>query len=54
MHLGQCQFKDVIDRAVLRVLLKAQDGRGGDYWWVICGACDTAWPVPFYAEASVG
>jgi hypothetical protein len=28
---------------MLRVSLKAQDGRGEDYWWVTCGACDTAW-----------
>jgi hypothetical protein len=54
-HAPQCEFANETDPAVLRVLLKAQDGRGGgDYWWVTCGACDTAWQVPFYAEASVG
>ncbi len=53
-HAPQCEFATETDPAVLRVLLKVQDGRGGDYWWVTCGACDTPWPVPFYAEASVG
>jgi hypothetical protein len=52
-HAPQCEFANETDPAVLRVLLKAQDGSGGDYWWVTCGAGDTAWPVPFYAQASV-
>jgi hypothetical protein len=38
---------------VLRVILKVRDGAGGDYWWVECSACDTAWQVRYYAE-SVG
>jgi hypothetical protein len=38
---------------VLRVILKVKDGAVGDYWWVECGASDTAWQVPYYAE-SVG
>jgi hypothetical protein len=33
--------------------LKVKDGAGEEYGWVSCGACDTAWQVPYYAE-SVG
>jgi hypothetical protein len=36
--------------AVPRVILKVRDDMAGDYWWVTCGACDTAWQVPYYAE----
>jgi hypothetical protein len=50
-HARQCEFVGVSDPAVLRVLLKVKDGAGGDYWWVECGACDTAWQVPYYAES---
>jgi hypothetical protein len=42
------------DAAVLRVILKVKDGAGGDYWWVDCGTCDTAWQVPHYAAEGVG
>ena len=52
-HAGACEFASETDAAVLRVILKVKDGAGGDYWWVECGACDTAWQVPYYAE-SVG
>jgi hypothetical protein len=52
-HAAQCEFAFATDPAVLRVLLKVKDGMGGDYWWVECGACGTAWQVPYYAE-SVG
>jgi hypothetical protein len=48
-----CEFASETDAAMLRVILKVKDGAGGDYWWVECGACDTAWQVPHYAE-SVG
>jgi hypothetical protein len=34
-------------------ILKVRDGAGGDYWWVECGTCDTAWQVPHYAPESV-
>jgi hypothetical protein len=50
-HLGQCEFASETDPAVLRVILKVRDGAGGDYWWVECGSCDTAWQVPYYAES---
>ena len=43
---GECEFGSATDAAVLRVILKVKDGAGGDYWWVECGACDTAWQVP--------
>ena len=36
---------------MLRVLLKVINK--GDYDWVECGSCDTAWQVPHYAIASV-
>jgi hypothetical protein len=45
-HLPQCDFVAATDPAVLRVLLKVKDVAGRDYWWVECGACDTAWQVP--------
>jgi hypothetical protein len=35
---------------VLRVILKVEDGAGGDYHWVECGACGAGWQVMFYAE----
>jgi hypothetical protein len=47
-HLPQCEFRGTTDPAVLRVVLKAIEKDG--YWWVECGACDTAWQVPYYAE----
>jgi hypothetical protein len=50
-HAGQCEFASETDPAMLWVILKVKDGAGGDYWWVECGACDTAWQVPHYAES---
>jgi len=52
-HAGQCEHRYTSDPALLRAILKVRDGAGGGYWWVECGACDTAWQVPHYAE-SVG
>ena len=46
-----CELHGETDPAVLRLALKAVDKDG--YWWVQCGACDTGWQVPYYAE-SVG
>jgi hypothetical protein len=46
--------RDTTDPALLRVILKVQDGAGGRYWWVQCSACDCAWQVPHYAAESVG
>jgi hypothetical protein len=34
--------------------LKAQDDRGGDYWWLTCPPANTAWQVPHYARARRG
>jgi hypothetical protein len=45
-HAGGCEHRDTSDPALLRAILKVQDGAGGDYWWVKCGTCDTAWQVP--------
>ena len=52
-HRGapQCELHGDTDPAVLQHALKAIEKDG--YWWVQCGACDTAWQVPYYAE-SVG
>jgi hypothetical protein len=36
--------------AVLEVVLKVKRGLGEGYHWVECGACDTGWQVPHYAE----
>jgi len=52
-HAGECEFASETDAAELRVVLKVKEGAGGDYWWVECGGCATAWQVPYYAE-SVG
>ena len=52
-HAGNASSPPATDAAVLRVILKVRDGAGGDYWWVECSACDTAWQVRYYAE-SVG
>jgi hypothetical protein len=49
-HAGECEFASATDAAVLKIVLKVKDGAGGGYWWVECGACDTAWQVPYYAE----
>jgi hypothetical protein len=53
-HAGECAFATETDPAMLRVLLKVQDGWGGDYSWVECGGCDSSWQVPFFAKESVG
>ena len=51
-HLGQCEYASAeADPAALKFVLKVKEGAGGGYWWVECGACDTAWQVPFYAVA---
>jgi hypothetical protein len=52
-HARQCEHRDTTDPALLRAILKVKDGSGGDYWWVECGTCDTAWQVPHYAAESV-
>jgi hypothetical protein len=50
-HSGACELHGETDPNVLRLALKAVERDG--YWWVQCGACDTGWQVPYYAE-SVG
>ena len=52
-HAPECEYAYATDAAVLKIVLKVKDGAGGTYWWVECGACDTGWQVPHYAE-SVG
>jgi hypothetical protein len=49
--LPQCEYVSETDPAVLKVLLKVKPGLGEGYDWVECGACDTGWPVPHYAES---
>ncbi len=51
--MGACEFAHEIDPDKLRYVMKVQNGAGGDYHWVTCGACDCSWQVPFFAE-SVG
>jgi hypothetical protein len=53
-HAGQCEHRDTTDPVLVRAISKVKDGAGGDYWWVECGAYDTAWQVPHYAAESVG
>ncbi len=53
-HAGECKFAAETNPAVLKVLLKVKDGAGEGYWWVECGACDTAWQVANYAAEKVG
>jgi hypothetical protein len=43
--------RDTTDPTLLAAILKVRDGASEGYWWVECGACDTAWPVPHYAAA---
>ena len=50
-HAGGCEHRDTTDPTLLAAILKVRDGAGGDYWWVECSACDTAWQVPHYAAA---
>jgi hypothetical protein len=50
-HVGGCEHRDTTDPTLPAAILKVRDGAGGDYWWVKCSACDTAWPVPHYAAA---
>jgi hypothetical protein len=51
-HLPQCEFLNVTDPGVLRVLLKVTDK--GDYAWVECGSCEAGWQVPYFGSESVG
>jgi hypothetical protein len=32
--------------------LKVRDGASADYWWVECGACETAWQFRATPRAS--
>ena len=50
-HLGECEYINTTDAAVVKVLLKITDK--GSYDRVECGACGAGWQVPHYAE-SVG
>ena len=49
-HCGGCDQRDTTDPVVLRAILKVQEGAGGGYWWVQCGACDCGWQVPHFVE----
>jgi hypothetical protein len=51
-HSPICEFKGVTDPATLRAVLRVKPGLGEGYSWVECGACDFAWQVPDFAEAS--
>jgi hypothetical protein len=45
-HLEECEFKDVSDPGVLKILLRITEKDG--YWWTECAGCQSGWQVPFY------
>jgi hypothetical protein len=49
--VGGARIKASYRSAMLRIVLKAKDGAGGDYWWVTCSGCDCSWQVPYYAAS---
>jgi hypothetical protein len=53
-HLPQCEYVSETNPAVLKILLTAKPGTGGDYWWVTCAGCEGSWQVPFYAAERAG
>jgi hypothetical protein len=53
-HAGGCEFALETDPAVLRLVLKIQDGAAAGYSWVQCTSCDTPWQVPHYVPERVG
>jgi hypothetical protein len=52
-HAGECEFVEETEPSVLRYVLKVKDGAGGNYWWVECSACNTAWQVMYDAPVNV-
>ena len=46
--------RSAIDPEILRWILRVKDGDGGTYWYVVCGACEAEWQVPYYAAESSG
>ena len=36
-HAGECKFASETDAAVLKIVLKVNEGAGGSYHWVECG-----------------
>jgi hypothetical protein len=52
-HLPQCEYRDEVSPAVLKILLTVKPGLGPGYDWVTCAGCEGSWQVPHYAE-SVG
>jgi hypothetical protein len=51
-HLGECEFKDLSDPAVLKILLRITEKDG--YWWTECAGCQSGWQVPHYVAESAG
>jgi hypothetical protein len=47
-HAGECECRDVTDRALIQLVLKVRDGADQSYQWVSCGGCDYSWPVSVY------
>ena len=52
-HAGECEYRDEVNPAQLKLLLDVKDGMGGPYWWVTCHYCRVSWQVP-YNVGSVG
>jgi hypothetical protein len=50
-HLPQCEYRDEVSPAVLKILLTVKPGLGPGYDWVTCAGCEGSWQVPHYAES---
>ena len=53
-HMGQCEYRDATDPAILRAILRVRDNLGWDYWFVECSICGAGWQVSYYAAESAG
>jgi hypothetical protein len=53
-HLPQCEYRDEVSPAVLKILLTVKPGLGPGYDWVTCAGCEGSWQVPHYAAEHVG
>ena len=48
-HFPSCEHRDVTDPHIVKALLTVRERE--NYWYVLCGSCETGWQTPFYAEA---
>lgn len=49
-HAPQCEYHGVADPAILKLVLRVQEGRSEGYWWTTCASCECSWQVPYFAE----